>query len=39
MPLVSHDASEILLICGFGAQEKCLIIINVVNSLMLLRVN
>ncbi len=32
-PSVSHDPSEIILICRFAAQEKCIIIIpNVENS-------
>jgi len=30
--LLSHDPSEIILICRFGAQEIFLIIINVENS-------
>ncbi len=29
---VSHDSSEVILICGFAAQEIFLIIINVENS-------
>ncbi len=29
---VSHDCSEIILICWFGAQERFLIMINVENS-------
>ncbi len=29
---VSHDPSENILICWSGAQEKCIIIINVANS-------
>ncbi len=29
---VSHDPSEIILICWFGAQETFIIIINVENS-------
>jgi len=29
---VSHDPSEIILICWFGAQETVLFIINVENS-------
>ncbi len=32
--LVSHDPSEIILICWFAAQETFLIIINVENSLV-----
>ncbi len=30
--LVSHDLSEIIVICWFGAQETFLIIVNVENS-------
>jgi len=30
--LMSHDASQIILICSFGDQETSLIIINVENS-------
>ncbi len=29
---VSHDPSEIILICWFAAQETCIIIINTKNS-------
>jgi len=29
---VSHDPSEIILICWFGGQETFLVIINVENS-------
>jgi len=33
---VSHDSSEIFLICGFDAQETFLIIINVENRFYIL---
>ncbi len=32
---VSHDSSEIILICWFAAQETFITIINVENSLLL----
>ncbi len=32
LSLVSHDPSEIILICWFGAQETFTIIVNVENS-------
>ncbi len=28
---VSHDTSEIILICWFGSQEACIIIIIIIN--------